>query len=63
MGNRDVSFMEGTLLLFDKSIWCRQTSQVETDEDEVISTVDQSLILKNIITNVLDINNIRNSLI
>ena len=60
MGNTDVSFMEGTLFLMDKSIWCRQRS---LESNEWINVVDQNLMQKNIITNGLDINNIRNSLL
>jgi hypothetical protein len=62
MGNRDVSIKEGTVVLLDKSIWCRQLTVQRNGDDEWINVVSQNLIQKNIITNELDINSIRNSL-
>lgn len=61
MGNNDVSFIEGSLFVLDKSIWARQMTR--TEDDDIINIVDQNLIHKNIIINGLDINNIKNSLI
>jgi hypothetical protein len=60
MGNSDVSIMQGTLFLLEKSIWARQLSW---GRDDMIQRIDPCLLDKNIITNLLDINSIRNSLI
>lgn len=63
MGNSDVMIKSGSLFLFEKSVWARQMSLGRDDDDVVIHTIDSRLIDKDIITNSLDINNIRNSLI
>ena len=63
MSNSKVDIMEGSILLLEKSIWTRQTSSARTENDEVLFTVDKRIAIKNMITNGLDLNNIRNSLL
>jgi hypothetical protein len=63
MGNRDILTNVGGLFLVDKSIWARQLSHTRADADVMVNTINPQLIEKNIITNGLDINNIRNLLL
>jgi hypothetical protein len=60
MGNKDVSFLEGSIFLLDKTIWCRQMTR--TEEEDIICIINENMIQKNIITNGSDLNSIRNSL-
>lgn len=63
MGNTEVSLKDFGMFLVDKSIWARNMVTSNSNSDEFIYSVNTRVLDKNILTNNLDINNIRNSLL
>ncbi|CAG9805740.1 unnamed protein product [Chironomus riparius] len=61
-GNRNVRLKDGGLFLFDKSIWCRQSTTAQVDE-RYLNVISRNFYRNNIISNGRDIKNIRNALI
>ncbi|KAL7020659.1 hypothetical protein ACKWTF_011598 [Chironomus riparius] len=61
-GNRNINLKDGGFFLMEKSIWCRQTAIARAD-DNYLFQISPDVIQNNIITNGLDFNSIRNSLL